>query len=186
MILKSFAGVALSLFLFSGIAFASEGEQVHNNVVSILDEGTIIPVESVETISSKNCRKGQKIFFKSKNDIKADGKIVISADTLVKATVIKAKHRGPWGSSGEIDLVFSEIKAKNGQLIPVVGKLDVKGKKPNFFVKYSLLGVLISGQNVNIKRGLVVDLKVANNIIYSELKENVIKDTAKSKVANKK
>ncbi|WP_182185691.1 hypothetical protein [Pectinatus frisingensis] len=171
--LKAIAGGLLSLFLFSGMVFAAEGGQSPDKQTAwTLTKGTVIPVEAIESVSSKNCRKGQKVFFKLKSDVKSEGEIIIPANTLVEATVIKVKRTGPWDSSGEVDLVFSEIKAKNGQSVPIDGKLDVKGKKPNFFVRYSLLGVLIAGRNVTVEKGTTVDLKVADDVSSLKTKEN--------------
>ena len=202
---KIMAGTLLSLFLVSGMASAAEGNQVTDRPAAVcqsgaaaiekgqasvrqnvwmLAKGTVIPVEAVASVSSKDCRKDQKVFFKLTKDVKSDEKVIISANTIVEATVTKVRRAGPWDRSGEIDLGFSDIKAEDGQSVPVEGRLEVKGKTPNFLVRYALLGVLIRGKNVQVGKGTAVDLKVADDVAFSESKGSIAENTIGNKAEN--
>ncbi len=68
-----------------------------------LKSGSIIPLELLSTISSKDCRSGQMIYFKVTKDVVAEGKTVIPAGSIAKGQISRVKKSGLLGSEGQID-----------------------------------------------------------------------------------
>ena len=54
--------------------------------------------------------------------------------------------------------------AKDGTPIPVEGVLKAYGKKPNFFVQYSLMGAFFKGKQISIEPGTEAILKINRTI----------------------
>ena len=160
--LKIVFKLLLLLLIISNVAFASK--EISSSDLKIA-KGTEIHVKSIDTISSRNSKKNQKVYFKLSEDILCQDKIIIPSDTQVEATITNVKKSGSWGKNGDIELVFSEVKTKQGDSIPVNG-MKSKGKNANFFIKYSLFGVLIKGQDVKIEKGTEVTLKVKEDVFF--------------------
>lgn len=159
--------VSLLVVLMSvSVAFASTNEigtAVPHNLTMTKDR--IIKVRAVDTISSQKIKQNEKVHFKVIEDIMIDDVVIVPVNTDVEAIITKIKKAGPWDKDGELEVAFSEVKTKDGQSIPVIGMLQLRGDKPQFLIKYSLLGVLVKGKEAVITAGKEVDLKIKEEVV---------------------
>ena len=53
----------------------------------VLKAGTVIPMELVNTITSKTARSGQLVDFRVTSDVKVDGKTVVAAGSIAQGQI---------------------------------------------------------------------------------------------------
>lgn len=136
----------------------------------VIEKGTNIKVQAVETVHSQKSKQNDVVSFKVSEDIMVGDIMVVPANTEVAGIVTKVKKPGPWGQAGQLEVTFSEIKTKAANSIPVTGALYNHGKKPNFFVRYSICGVFITGKDAIINSGTEVILQVKEDTIIRNIK----------------
>jgi len=146
------------------VASANEiGTTVPRNLTMTKDR--IIKVRAVDTISSQKIKQNEKVHFKVIEDIMIGDVVIVPVNTDVEASITKIKKAGPWDNDGELEVAFSEVKTKDGQPIPVIGMLQLRGDKPQFLIRYSLFGVLVKGKEAVITAGKEVDLKIKEEVM---------------------
>lgn len=156
----------LVVLMLASVAFASANEIATVMPCNLtMAKGMIIKVRAVDTISSQKIRQNEEVHFKVVQDIMIGDVVIVSANTDVEALITKIKKAGPWDKDGEIEVAFSEVKTKDGRSIPVIGMLQVHGNKPQFLIRYSLLGVLVKGKEAVIRAGTEVDLKIKEEVV---------------------
>tara|TARA_B100000902_G_C27303669_1_gene914226 strand:- start:1165 stop:1872 length:708 start_codon:yes stop_codon:yes gene_type:complete len=168
-----------------------------------LNTGTIIEIYSTKIISSKNLKKGDKLNFYVKNNINdaSNKRIIIAANTNVEAEIINASNAKAGGRKGSIDITVKEIKAVDGQSVPVF--LDLNNQGEDMSDASKTIGLLLfwpallskggeavinigtpikvkTVQNVNFKKqNLQKNISDNRNIIYEELIKNQIENCGK-------
>lgn len=154
------------IMIMASVAFASADQPVDASMPKdiLIAKDTIIKVQAVNPISSQQNKQNEKVHFKVIEDIPVGDVVIVPANTNVEAIVTKVKKAGSWGRAGLIEVVFSEVKTKNGQSVPVNGILKLQGNKPNVLVKYSLGGVFIKGKEAVAMAGTQVNLQVKEDI----------------------
>ncbi|SMC89951.1 hypothetical protein [Sporomusa malonica] len=163
---KAILASLLVVIMSVSVAFASTNEiatVMPRNLT--MAKGMIIKVRAVETISSQKIRQNEKMHFKVIEDIMIGDVVIVPANTDVEASITKIKKAGSWDKDGQLEVAFSEVKTKDGHSIPVTGMLQIRGDKPQFLIRYSLLGVLIKGKEAIIRAGTEVDLKIKEEVV---------------------
>lgn len=158
--------LAISI-LAANVAFAlpmtdKESDSVKNPVTA---QDTVIKIKSVDKISTKVNKQGDKVHFTVTEDLLSGNQTIIPKNSDVIGTITKLNRAGAWDYSGNIVVTFSEITAKDGHTIPVEGTLQVSGKKPNIFVRYALMGVFVKGKQTAIEPGTEASLKIKEDNI---------------------
>lgn len=146
------------LVLQASVAVA--GERAPDLKRVYLQKDTVIKVQAVETVNSIKNKQNETVQFKVKEDVLINDVLVIPAQTVVYGTITKVKKGSAWANPGQIEIAFSEVSTPAGNSVPVRGLLYKCGKKPNFFVQFSLLGVFVKGKEAVIEAGTEVELAV--------------------------
>ena len=148
------------------VAFAlplnNEGTSVATQEVGC--DTDVITIMSIDKISTKENKLGEKVAFKVKENFILDNRTIIEKDSKVFGTITKLNKAAAWKHDGNIEITFSEVMAKDGTAIPVEGVLKAYGKKPNFFVQYSLMGAFFKGKQISIEPGTEAILKINRTI----------------------
>ncbi|EOS08249.1 hypothetical protein C801_01451 [Bacteroides uniformis dnLKV2] len=145
------------------MSFTMPGEVV------ILRAGTSIPLELVSTLYSSNVRSGQMVDFRVLSDVKANGKIVISAGSIAQGQITRAKKRGLLGSEGELEIAIKSVKAVDGTTVYLSGNnlYDEGSNKLALSIVLTiccLFGFLIKGGKAEIPAGAQVQGTVISNV----------------------
>lgn len=159
--------VVLILSMFTiNVAFALPAKNEGANVAAneMVFDKNIIKVVSIDKISTKENKLGERVAFKVKDDVIIDNRTIIAKDSKVFGTITKLNKAAAWKHDGNIEITFSEVMAKDGRIIPVEGVLKAYGKKPNFFVQYSLMGVFFKGKQIPVEPGTEVVLKSSEDM----------------------
>lgn len=152
--------------LAANVAFALPvtGESSDLGEKPVIVQDTLLKIRSVDKISTKANKQGEKVHFSVADDLISGNRTIIQKNSDVIGTITKLNKAGAWDHDGSIVVNFSEIAAKDGHSIPVEGTLKVSGKKPNIFVQYSLMGVFVKGKQVTIEAGTEAFLKIKEDV----------------------
>lgn len=134
----------------------------------VVKSGTLVPLELLNTISSKECRTGQIITFRVLRDIVVDGKTAIEAGALAKGQVIRVKKTQLFGGQGELQVNIKSVTAVDGTEVFLNGG-DLSDEGDNKVVVsvvltfLCLFGFLIKGSNAEIVAGAQCQAFVSGN-----------------------
>lgn len=135
----------------------------------VLKSGTTIPLELVNTITSKTASAGQMIDFRVVQDITVDGKTVIPAGSIAKGQVSRIKKNGLLGAAGELEIIIRSVTAIDGTNVYLSGcnLNDEGGNKLALSIVltvFCLFGFLIKGGSAEIVAGTQCLSTVASNV----------------------
>ena len=135
----------------------------------VLKAGTVIPMELVNTITSKTARSGQLVDFRVTSDVKVDGKTVIAAGSIAQGQIVRAKKNGLFGSEGELEIAVKSVKAVDGTTIYLSSNnlSDEGSNKVALSIVVTLcclFGFLIKGGQAEIPAGIQMQGMVVSNI----------------------
>lgn len=162
--------VKFPLVLLLIVAFANMSFRVSPYSEVILTAGTMIPLETIGTISSENLSAGQTIDLKVRTDVKVGDKVVIAAGSIAKAQVTIVKQPKALGKEGFVELQIKSVQTVDGKTVNLSsGSISKSGDEKaglaivlGIFV--CILFLLITGKNAEIPAGYQVDAVVASNI----------------------
>lgn len=126
-----------------------------------IPDGTEIIVSTTEKISSKDYATGALVNLKVDSDLVINGKVVVKAGTIARATVIESKKSGFLGASGRLNIVIDSTTSVDGRKINLRGSISGNGNgQVGTTVAVSLLvsplGLLIKGSNAKINPGTLI------------------------------
>lgn len=155
------------MVLLMALAMLTMSFTMPNGTV-LLKAGTVIPMELISTITSKNARSGQMVDFRVMSDVKVDGKTVIAAGSIAQGQIVRAKKSGLLGSEGELEISVKTIKAVDGTNI-YLSSNNVSDEGSNkvalsiVLTLCCLFGFLIKGGQAEIPAGIQLQGMVASN-----------------------
>lgn len=155
------------MVLLMALAMLTMSFTMPNGTV-LLKAGTVIPMELISTITSKNARSGQMVDFRVMSDVKVDGKTVIAAGSIAQGQIVRAKKSGLLGSEGELEISVKTIKAVDGTNV-YLSSNNVSDEGSNkvalsiVLTLCCLFGFLIKGGQAEIPAGTQVQGMVASN-----------------------
>ena len=128
------------------------------NDVKTLPDGTEFTVVTTDEINSKTASEGDPLTFKVLEDVKVDGHVVITRDTVVKGVVANAKKAGMMGRGGSLGIRVESTTTVDNQRLKLrssKGKEgdDKTGTTVALVVLFGPLGFLKHGKNAKIKPG---------------------------------
>lgn len=132
--------------------------RANTNEQVVLKAGTYIPLELVNTISSKNATSGTLVYFRVVSNVMADGKIVIPAGSTAKGQVVKIKKNGMFGKAGELEVSVRSVTAVDGSNIYLSSSSLSEEGDSKLVISivvflFCLLGFLIKGGSAEIPAG---------------------------------
>jgi hypothetical protein len=134
---------------------------------SVLHEGTPVVLVFSGSLSSKSAAKGDSVSLVLSSDIEAGGVTVAKAGDKVLGQVIDVKPAAPPGKSGALTLQVGYLQV-GGTQVKLRGSKDRNGASD---IQYRLprhlkfpMGVLRSGDDVEIQAGTMVTVFVAEDV----------------------
>ncbi|HEX8775278.1 MAG TPA: hypothetical protein VF735_17040 [Pyrinomonadaceae bacterium] len=123
-----------------------------------IPDGTELTVVLQDEISSGTATEGDAVNFRTKDDVKINGKVVIAKDTLVKGTIANAQKAGRMGKGGKLGIRIESTTTVDGEKIRLrASKGNEGGDKVGTVIALSvffgLFGLLKRGKNAKIKAG---------------------------------
>ncbi|HLM57601.1 MAG TPA: hypothetical protein VK422_15910 [Pyrinomonadaceae bacterium] len=123
-----------------------------------IPDGTELTVITTEEISSKTATEGDPITFKVDEDVKVNGKVVITAGTIAKGEISNAKKSGRMGKGGTLSIRILSTTTVDNQKVKLrasKGKEgdDKTGTTVALVVLFGPLGFLKKGKDAKIKEG---------------------------------
>lgn len=98
--------------------------------VTIADSTPFI-VELAEDLTSEKIKTNNDVYFNVSEDLKINGITVIAKGAPARARVIDAKKSRSWGRGARIFMTMQDVKAVNGEQLPVRGGSDLRGVDTN-------------------------------------------------------
>ena len=136
----------------------------------ILNAGTSVPLETISMIRSDQVTVGQTIDFRVKSDVKVGDKTVISAGSIAKGQVMRAKKAKGLGKEGFVEIQIKSVQAVDGQEVLLSGG-NVYQEGDDKQTLSILLGVLVcilfltmKGKNAEVPPGYQVTSGVATTV----------------------
>lgn len=131
--------------------------------------GTIIPLELVSKLSSNKVQSGQMVDFRVLNDIKVNGKTVISVGFIAKGQITRVKKKGLMGNGGELTVEIKSVRAVDGTTVFLSGdSLSDEGSNrlalSIALTVVCLFGFLIKGGEAEIAGGAQMLGTVTSNV----------------------
>lgn len=140
--------LAMSIFLMSftpyvpvsGNGDGDDEDDIKGNVT--LKAGTMIPLQTLTTLSSATLQTGQTVTFTVAQDIKVGGKVVIERGASATGTVVSAQHRRMIGLPGKFTVQIQTVQAVDGTNVFLTNS-DVNAEgKSKMVTSLILTGVL--------------------------------------------
>lgn len=164
---KTFAWFQLStlLTLFAFVlTFVLPHEVIAEKKIQI-PAGTRILLRTLQTITPKEFKVGDRVNLAVASDVIINGNVVIKAGAEATGEVTVSKERGIAGQADKITISLKSVKAVDGTFVPLSGTKSVEGEeKMVMAIILALLClplVLIKGGEASIPEGTQIDTLVA-------------------------
>ncbi len=166
-ILNSTAFKPTSLFLAVAFFFMSVTIPMNAETV-VISAGTPVYLELVNDIKSNMVKQGQTVDFRVISDVVVNGKKVISAGSIAKGQIVRAKKNSMLGIPGEVQVTIKHVNAIDGTMIPLNGNslADEGQDKMAISIVCTILcifGFLIKGGKAEIASGTTLQAYIASN-----------------------
>jgi hypothetical protein len=130
-----------------------------------LPAGMRVPLELQHHVNSVYVPTGASVYFRVAEDVKIDGKTLISSGTLVTGKMEQANSRGMVGRSGSMNLGVRWVKAVDGTNVPVEADVSRQGRSRTgatvgWIIFWGLPGLITKGVNPYMERGTMIDANV--------------------------
>lgn len=116
-------------------------------------ETAYIVGELIQPISSETSQVGDPAFFTTTTEQVMDRMVDVPAGTLITGQIVRVQKAGPWGSEGKVRIRIHTMTTPDGKVSTITGKILKMGRQPDFFTRYSLLGVFVHGSAAKIAKG---------------------------------
>ena len=156
---KPIVATMIGAFLSLTVHAAPNAEKV------IVKPGTAVRLMTEQIINSENLRSGQTLQFKVVDDVKANGKVVISKGSVANAQVIEASGGRLMGIKGNLAIQVKDVTAVDGTTILLSnGNLNAQGKQrlaPAIILTwFCIFGFLIHGGDAIIPANTIIDASI--------------------------
>lgn len=95
---------------------------------AVIKAGTVVDVQSVQTVYAKNVEIGDNVKFKVTSNVMSDGKVIIPAGTMADGVVTEAKKSSLAGTKGRLSIDLKSLTLGDGTKVPLSGNVRVTGK----------------------------------------------------------
>jgi hypothetical protein len=137
----------------------------------IVPKGTVIPVELLNRLSTKNIKEGDNVYARTIFPITVNNKIVIPVGTNVQGKILQAARPGRIKGKASLTLSFQTMILPSGLTIPIYGALggsdeghregentikgeSTKGKDAGDIAKGGIGGGVVGGVITRDKKGV--------------------------------
>ena len=155
--------IAIKLLAFTNLSFTLADNEV------ILKAGTLIPLEVLSEINTKNITTGQIIDFKVTKEICVDKNVVIPFGAIAKGQVSRFEKRKGVGKGASIQIQLKSVTAKDGTDVMLTGGNMSEEGENNLVLSIVLavfvcpLFLLLKGKQAVIPAGTSISATVATD-----------------------
>ena len=149
-----------------------------------IPKGTMIKCEIITPVNSGKNNVGDKVAFKTVENLVINGVVIIPKDTSGEAVVKTVKRAGAWGKGGGIELEARATKTINNIEVPLSMDTKKYGGGQAMVVPWLLVGVFsgfINGKNQDIPTGTKFSVAVDADVDLGVTPE-ALKDSMKSPI----
>ncbi len=144
----------------SAFVFAQDKKEV------TIKAGTIVPLESVNSVRASEVNLNQSVDFRVTSDVKVGDEVVIPRGTIAKGTVIEAKRNTWWGTKGRLGIKLRNVVLPNGDVLYFSSSdVYISGKNRTALSVVLAIFVLpccaIHGGRAEMPAGYEVDAEIA-------------------------
>jgi hypothetical protein len=130
--------------------------------------GTVIPMQSVNSLKGGECFVGQAVEFRIIQDVQVDGVTVVPAGTITKGKVFEAKKSTIAGTKGRFGIRVSNIVLPSGDIIYLAdseARVFGKNRTPVAVITALFIWplIFIPGTAAVMPEGYQIDAAVASN-----------------------
>lgn len=155
------------LLLMMTVALMSNYAMAQQQVT--IKAGTIVPMQSVNTIKAADVNEGDLIDFQVMQDINVDGITAIPRGTLVKGKVSEAKKSSIAGTKGRLTIIIDRLNLSSGEPVFFTNtyvRIFGKNKTPLAVITGCLIWpcFFIPGTRAEMPAGYEVHATVASNV----------------------
>lgn len=140
----------------------------------LLKEGTEVPLQCAQNLSSKTAAEGDPVHFTLAEDLKVGDQVVAKKGSEALATVSHAKKAGMMGKAGELNIRLEYVKAGETRvkLRGTQGR-EGQGKEGTavaLTVLFGPIGLIKHGKNVEMKEGAPLKAYVDQDTFLAAVK----------------
>lgn len=134
----------------------------------LLPEGTDVPLQFDEDISSKTAAEGDEVEFVLAEDVKVGDVVVIKAGAKAEGEVTNAQKAGMMGKAGQLNVRLNYLKV-GGVKVRIRGTKGKEGESGTtgaivLTVLFGPIGLIKHGKDIDIKRGTALKAYVSDDI----------------------
>lgn len=134
----------------------------------VLTEGTDVPLQFDQDLSSKTAAEGDSVVFVLADDIKVGDVVVAKAGCKAFGEVTNAKKSGMMGKAGELNvrLDYLKVGAIKVKLRGSKGREGESGTTATvaLTVLFGPIGLIKHGKNIDIKKGTALKAYVSDDV----------------------
>jgi PEGA domain len=93
----------------------------------ILEDGTPLRLRLSRTLSSADCKTGDRIDFEVMDPVALDGTIVVPQGSIAWGTVTEAEHKKSMGRAGKLNIAIVAVKLANSEKANLRAVKETKG-----------------------------------------------------------
>ncbi|KYZ77058.1 hypothetical protein AXX12_02655 [Anaerosporomusa subterranea] len=184
---KALSCALVIMFLFSQIpVYAADPNEmpgkptVSNRIAGYMyiPAGTVVNCELITPMDSGKTKTGERILFKTSDNIIVNNLTVIPRGSMGEGVVTKVKKAGGFGSGGAVEFQAKHIKAINNVEVPATFKMNESGGSKSGWVVPSFLLVsvfagFIQGSNQKIPASTPFQVIVSTDTDLGGTKEEL-------------
>jgi len=160
--ISKFMAIVYVLFVVLSMPVRAQASQFN------LINGTVVPVELLNTVSTKTAQVGQSIQFRVLKDIVLANKLLIEAGTIALGEVTEVKEPGAIGKPGSVGINVNRVTTVDGTLVTLEGRKYMEGDKHEgasiaLTIICCILFLLMHGQPASLAAGTTIDATVVAN-----------------------
>lgn len=134
----------------------------------VLPEGTDVPLQFDQDLSSKTAAEGDAVTFVLAEDMKVGDVVVVKAGAKAFGEVTNAKKSGMMGKAGELNVRLDYLKVGSVK-VHLRGSKGKEGESGTtgavvLTVLFGPIGLIKHGKNIDIKKGSALKVYVSDDI----------------------
>jgi hypothetical protein len=135
---RGWCGIAILLVLQS----ICPAQHVPEGKLTVIPQGTSVQLQTLQTISSADAKKGDLLDFVVVKDVTVGGSTLIRAGTIARGSVVAVKGKRLLGIGGRITISLETVELVSGETIALRARKEFKG---NSHSKIMLAGFVAAG-----------------------------------------
>lgn len=133
-----------------------------------LPAGTVVRLELQHTVTSAYTPADTPVYFRVKEDVQVDGRVLVRAGALVTGRMTNAQDRRMMGQSGVLAYGVRFVPAVDGQQVRVIAGTTRAGRDRDDalatdIIFWGVFGLMTHGANAWIERGAILEAQVLSD-----------------------